>query len=59
MEAASELLAILRKQGRYAEFTDKKLKEYEKHFQKRLDAWRGSEIGVEYAESFQCGRWEL
>lgn len=40
IEAAEQLLLILRKQGRYKFFNDKKLKAYEEHFQKRFDAWR-------------------
>jgi hypothetical protein len=40
IESAEQLLMILRKEGRYAHFTEKKLKEYEIHFQKRFDAWK-------------------
>lgn len=40
IESAAELLKILRKEGRYKNFTEKQLKEYEIHFQKRFDAWR-------------------
>ena len=40
IESAEQLLMILRKQGRYAAFTDQQLKEYEVHFQKRFDAWK-------------------
>lgn len=40
IESAEQLLMILRKQGRYATFTDKMLKEYEIHYQKRFDAWK-------------------
>jgi hypothetical protein len=40
IEAASELLKILRKQGRYQFFNEKKLKEHEEHYQKRFDAWK-------------------
>ena len=40
IEAAGELIKILRKEGRYAQFTEKMLKEYETHYQKRWDAWR-------------------
>lgn len=40
IESAEQLLMVLRKQGRYADFTEKKLKEYEVHYQKRFDAWK-------------------
>lgn len=40
IESAKELLLILRKKGRYAFFSEKKLKQYEEHFQKRFDAWQ-------------------
>lgn len=40
VEAALQLLMLLRKQGRYAHFSDAKLAEYEIHYQKRLDAWK-------------------
>lgn len=40
IESAEQLLMILRRQGRYATFTDKQLKEYEIHYQKRFDAWK-------------------
>lgn len=40
IEAADELLKVLRKQGRYQFFNEKKLKEYELHYQKRFDAWK-------------------
>ena len=40
IEAAEQLILILRKKGRYTEWSDKKLKEYEEHYQKRFDAWR-------------------
>jgi len=40
IESAEQLLLILRKQGRYQFFNEKKLKEHEDHFQKRFDAWK-------------------
>jgi hypothetical protein len=40
IEAATELLMILRKEGRYAQFTEKMLKEYEVHYQKRWNSWK-------------------
>jgi len=40
IEAAEQLLLILRKQGRYQYFNEKKCKEYEAHYQKRFDAWK-------------------
>jgi hypothetical protein len=40
IEAAEQLLMILRRQGRYLTFTDKQLKEHEIHFQKQFDAWK-------------------
>lgn len=40
IESAEQLLMILRKQGRYATFTEQQLKEYELHYQKRFDAWK-------------------
>ena len=40
IEAAEQLLMILRRQGRYAQFTEKALKEHEIHFQKQFDSWR-------------------
>lgn len=40
IESAEQLLMILRKQGRYATFSDKSLKEHETHFQKRFDSWK-------------------
>ena len=38
--AAEELLKVIRKQGRYEKFTDKKRAEYEIHYQKQFDAWK-------------------
>ena len=40
IEAAEELLKILRKQNGYGAFTEKKLKQYEEHYQKRFDSWK-------------------
>jgi hypothetical protein len=40
IEAAEQLLMILRKQGRYAKFTQAKLTEHEIHYQKQFDAWK-------------------
>jgi hypothetical protein len=40
IEAADELLAILRKEGRYKHFSEKQLKEYEIHYQKRWNKWK-------------------
>jgi hypothetical protein len=40
IESAEQLLMVLRKQGRYAKFTDAKLAEYEIHYQKQFNAWR-------------------
>ena len=40
IESAEQLLMILRKQGRYAAFSEKALKEHEIHFQKRFDSWK-------------------
>jgi hypothetical protein len=40
IDAAEQLLMILRKQGRYAKMTAIKLKAYEAHYQKRFDSWR-------------------
>jgi hypothetical protein len=40
LDAAEQLLLILRKQGRYAKMTGIKLKAYEQHYQKRFDSWR-------------------
>lgn len=40
LDAAEQLLMILRKQGRYAKMTAIKLKAYEAHYQKRFDSWR-------------------
>ncbi len=40
IEAAEQLLLILRKQGRYQFFNEKKLREHEEHYQKRFDSWK-------------------
>jgi hypothetical protein len=40
IESAEELMMILRKEGRYKHFSDKQLKEYEVHYQKRWNKWR-------------------
>lgn len=40
IEAAEQLLMILRKQGRYEKMPPKKLAEHETHFQKQFDAWK-------------------
>ena len=40
IEAGEELMKVLRKSGRYAQFTEKMLKEYEVHYQKRWDSWK-------------------
>jgi hypothetical protein len=40
IESAEELMMILRKEGRYKHFSDKQLKEYEVHYQKRWNAWK-------------------
>jgi cell division inhibitor SulA len=40
IESGEQLLMILRKQGRYATFSEKALKEHEIHFQKRWEAWK-------------------
>lgn len=38
--AAEQLLMVLRKEGRYKDFTDAKRIEYEIHYQKQFDAWK-------------------
>ena len=40
IEAAEQLLMILRKQGVYATLPEKRVKELEIHYQKRFDAWK-------------------
>lgn len=40
IEAGDELIRVLRKEGRYAHFTEKMLKEYEVHYQKRWNSWK-------------------
>ena len=40
IEAAEELLKILRRQHGYANWDEKSLKKYEQHYQKRFDAWK-------------------
>ena len=40
IEAASELLLILRKEGKYEKMPDKRLKQLEVHYQKQFDSWR-------------------
>lgn len=40
IEAAEQLLALLRREGRYAKMTDAKRAQYEIHFQRQFDAWR-------------------
>lgn len=40
IDSAIEIIKILKKQGRYQFFSEQKLKEYELHYQKRLDAWK-------------------
>jgi hypothetical protein len=40
IEAAAELLDIIRKAGKYKYLPEAKLKQYEIHFQKRFNAWR-------------------
>jgi hypothetical protein len=40
IEAVSQLLQILRKEGRYASMTDAQLKRHETHFQKQFDSWK-------------------
>jgi len=39
IKSAKEIIKILKKQGRYHFFSEKKLRDYEVHYQKRLDAW--------------------
>ena len=40
IEAAEELLKILRQEGRYKDMTLLKCREFEKHYQKQFDAWK-------------------
>jgi hypothetical protein len=40
VEAAEQLLMILRKEGRYATFNKNALRDHEIHFQKQFDAWK-------------------
>jgi hypothetical protein len=40
IEAAEQLLMILRKQGRYKDFNKNALRDHEIHFQKQFDAWK-------------------
>jgi hypothetical protein len=40
IEAAENLLMILRKQGVYSKMSEKGLADYERHYQKRFDAWK-------------------
>jgi hypothetical protein len=40
IEAAEQLLMILRKEGRYKDFTANRLRDHEIHFQKQFDQWR-------------------
>lgn len=40
IEAAEQLLLILRRKGRYKDWDSRKLDMYEIHFQKRFDAWK-------------------
>ena len=40
IESASELLLILRKEGKYEKMPDKRLKQLEVHYQKQFDSWR-------------------
>ena len=39
IRAAQEIIKILKKQGRYKNFTEAALRKHEIHFQKQLDAW--------------------
>lgn len=40
IEAAEQLLALLRREGRYKNMTDAKRADYEIHYQKQFDAWK-------------------
>lgn len=40
IEAAGELIDILRRSGKYKYFSTEKLKRLEVHYQKRFNAWR-------------------
>ena len=40
IEAAGNLLDILRKEGGYSSFSEKELRKMEKHYQKQFDAWK-------------------
>ena len=40
LEAAGNLLDILRKEGGYKAFSEKELRKMEKHYQKQFEAWK-------------------
>lgn len=40
IEAAEEIIKVLKREGRYKTFPDKRLKEYEEHYRKQFDAWK-------------------
>ena len=40
IEAAEEIIKVLKREGRYKTFPDKKLIEYEQHYRKQFDAWK-------------------
>jgi len=40
IEAAEELIKVLKREGRYQTFPEKKLQEHEIHFRKQFDAWK-------------------
>jgi hypothetical protein len=40
IEAAEQLLMILRKEGRYKDFTSNRLRDHEIHFQKQFTQWK-------------------
>lgn len=40
IRAADEIIKILKKTNGYGAFSEEKLKQYEKHYQKQFDAWK-------------------
>jgi hypothetical protein len=40
IEAAEEIIKILKKQNGYGCFREDKLRQYENHYQKQFDAWK-------------------
>ena len=40
IEAAEQLLMILREEGKYKRMVPRRRKELEKHYQKQFDAWK-------------------